>query len=245
MMGKINIALECVVRRLAGVNTTFMIRWFRENTTGAVEDLGLGDPLFQQDIDRTSRYHQIAFFNQAYSPSLLGKYWCQVINTTADRDQPLMRSNVFTLLAPENYSELRCMGITVIQEKTNITCADLPGNQPVQLTTPLVLTAQTLTSYATLSLTPTEPTLSIAATTTMTSLPAPATTTSVIVYTAAGVSGGVLVAILCCCIVILIVVKRRRRRKTVGQATTAGQCITVCDYYSTVGSVQQVMITIQ
>ena len=51
MMGKINIALECVVRRLAGVNTTFMIRWFRENTTGAVEDLGLGDPLFhQQDV---------------------------------------------------------------------------------------------------------------------------------------------------------------------------------------------------
>ena len=217
--GNIIIALECAVRRMDGVSTTFLIRWFREITTAAVEDLGLGDPVVQQGRDRTTRYHDTAFLNQPYSPSLLGKYWCQVINTTADPDQPLMRSNVFTLLAPGNYSELRCMGITVIQEETNITCADLPGNQPVQLTTPLVLTAQTLTSYATLSLTPTEPTLSIAATTTMTSLPAPATTTSVIVYTAAGVSGGVLVvAILCCCIVILIVMKRRRR-KTVGQAT--------------------------
>ena len=125
-MGKINIALECVVRRLAGVNTTFMIRWFRENTTGAVEDLGLGDPLFQQDIDRTSRYHQTAFFNQAYSPSLLGKYWCQVINTTADPDQPLMRSNVFTLLAPEDYSRHRCMGTSTIQQVDDIACADEP-----------------------------------------------------------------------------------------------------------------------
>ena len=231
-----------------GVSTTFMIRWFRENTTGAVEDLGIGDPIFHQGRDRTSRYHETALFNQPYSPSLLGKYWCQVINTTADPDQPLMRSNVFILLAPGDYSGSICMGSSAsVPEVANITCADLPGNQPVQLTTPLVLTAQTLTSYATLSLTPTEPTLSIAATTTITSLPAPAAAaTGVIVYTAAGVSGGVLVmvAILCCCIVILIVVKRRRR-KTVGQATTAGQCITVCDHYSTVGSVLQVMITIQ
>ena len=44
------------------------------------------------------------FLNQPYSPSLLGKYWCQVINTTADPDQPLMRSNVFTLVAPGDYS---------------------------------------------------------------------------------------------------------------------------------------------
>ena len=67
-----------------------------------------------------------------------------------------------------------------------------------------------------------------------------------IVY--AGVSGGVLLLIVITqqvIIVILIVMKKRRSRKTVGQATTAGQCITVCDHYSTVGSVLQVMITIQ
>ena len=85
-----------------------MIKWFRENTTGAVEDLGLGDPVVQHGIARYSRYHSTAFFNQPYSPSLLGKYWCQVINTTADPDQPLMRSNVFTLLAPGDYSEPSC-----------------------------------------------------------------------------------------------------------------------------------------
>ena len=112
----IMIALECVVRRMAGVNTTFMIRWFR----GAVEDLGLGDPIGQQSIDWVSRYHDTAFLNQPYSPSLLGKYWCQVINTTADPEQPLMRSNMFTLLAPGNYSGSRCMGMSAIQEEENI-----------------------------------------------------------------------------------------------------------------------------
>ena len=242
---------------MAGVNTTFMIRWFRENTTGAVEDLRIGDPIGQQGTDRISRYHDTAFLNQPYSPSLLGKYWCQVINTTADPDQPLMRSNVFTLLALGTYSRSACTGIQV---ENNETCADLPGNQPVQLTTPLILTTQlqTLTSTAAVAVssyhtthllispTPTELAHStIAATTTITSLPAPAT--SVIVYTAAGVSGGALVAILCCCsmIIVILIVVMRRRRKTGGQATAAGQCITVCDHYSTVGSVLQVMIKIQ
>ena len=261
------------------ITDEFEVRWFRENTTGAVEDLGLGDPNVQlSGMDWISRYHDTAFLNQAYSPSLLGKYWCQVINTTADPDQPLMRSNVFTLLAPGNYSGSRCTGTVQVD---NHTCADLPIDdplpvqttslvlssaiqptsshdmQPVQLTTPLApITTQLQTpavavsSYHTthllISPTPTEltPSTIAATTTTMTSLPAPAT--NVIISAAAGVSGGalVLVAILCCCIVILIVVKRRSR-KTRGQATTAGQCITVCDHYSTVGSVLQVMITIQ
>ena len=77
---------------------SYLIRWFRENTNELVEDLGIGFPLVQHNTDRTSSYHGTVFLNQPYSPSLLGKYWCQVINTTADPDQPLMRSNVFTLL---------------------------------------------------------------------------------------------------------------------------------------------------
>ena len=105
----------------------FMIKWFRENTTGAVEDLGLGDPVNEQGIEQLSRYHNTAFFNQTYSPSLLGKYWCQVINTTADTDQPLMKSNVFTLLAPENYSGITCNSIPGLKHQVvgNTTCADL------------------------------------------------------------------------------------------------------------------------
>ena len=102
-----------------------MIEWFRENTTGAVEDLGLGDPVIQLGTDRISCYHGTAFFNQPYSPSLLGKYWCQVINTTADPDQPLMRSNVFTLLAPGDYSGPTCSSKRLQQQVLqNITCAD-------------------------------------------------------------------------------------------------------------------------
>ena len=48
--GFITIVLECYV-----MNQTneFEIRWFRENTTGAVEDLGLGEP------DRLTREHAL------------------------------------------------------------------------------------------------------------------------------------------------------------------------------------------
>ena len=120
----IRIVLLCNVRRQSSVSDQFMIKWFRENTTGVVEDLGLGDPDIQQDIDQLSYYHNTEFFNQPYSPSLLGKYWCQVINTTADPDQPLMRSNVFTLLAPGNYSGPTCSSIPGLryQVERNITC---------------------------------------------------------------------------------------------------------------------------
>ena len=110
------------------MSTSYSIRWFRENTTGAVEDLGLGDPINQLGTDRISRYHDTAFINQPYSPSLLGKYWCQMINKTADPDQPLMRSNVFTLLAPGNYCEKNCSGV---QRVDNIACADQPSNSKV------------------------------------------------------------------------------------------------------------------
>ena len=57
---------------------------------------------------------------------LLGKYWCQA---TADPDQPLMRSNVFTLLAPGNYSGAPC---SPLQTVDNTTCADLDAPMPVQ-----------------------------------------------------------------------------------------------------------------
>ena len=73
-----------------------------------------------------SRYHNKNFYNQQYNPSYLGKYWCQVINTTADPDQPLMRSNMFTLLAPEYYTQLTCTTELEVQSENNSTCADLP-----------------------------------------------------------------------------------------------------------------------
>ena len=123
----------------------FEIRWFRENTTGAVEDLGRGDPVGLLGSDWYSRYHGNDFFNQQYNPSYLGKYWCQVINKTADPDQPLMRSNVFTLLAPENYTQPTCVNqSTTEQTVDNSTCADLPvHSEQTTLSAPTI----TLSSY--------------------------------------------------------------------------------------------------
>ena len=90
---------------------------------GQVENLGLGEPEFPQGDGMVSRYHETKFRHNQYNPSFLGKYWCQVINTTADPDQPLMRSNVFTLLPPSNYTGSRC-GAS-LQYITKRTCADL------------------------------------------------------------------------------------------------------------------------
>ena len=140
---RVSISLDCAIRRRAMVTDEFEVRWFRENTAGAVEDLGLGHPDQMLGMDWLSRYHNTAFFNQPYSPSLLGKYWCQVINTTADPDQPLMRSNVFTLLAPEDYSGSHCAGSALLLFVDNQTCADLPDNQlPVQSATYLPPTTE-------------------------------------------------------------------------------------------------------
>ena len=109
----------------------FMIKWFRENTTEVVEDLGLGTLLSRLGDNRfLSEYHVKTIFNQPYSPSLLGKYWCQVINTTADPDQPLMKSNVFKLLAPAagDYSGSTCNS-KLLQAVRNVACADLHSEQ--------------------------------------------------------------------------------------------------------------------
>ena len=129
------------------VTDEFEVRWFRENTTGAVEDLGLGNPdRMVSSTDWFSRYHDTAFRNQPYSSSLLGKYWCQVINTTADPDQHLMKSNVFTLLAPGDYSGSPCADTAQLQVVDIETCADLLNSQPGQ-TTPLVFQpVQTITT---------------------------------------------------------------------------------------------------
>ena len=142
------IVFECVVRRSAMIDNKYEVRWFRENTTGAVEDLGLGDPNIPQGmLDWFSRYHDTALIHRPYSPSLLGKYWCQVINTTADPDQPLMRSNVFTLLAPGDYSTSG--SVCGIQAEANIACADLPDSQPVQTTTQLLSTTSKISVLST------------------------------------------------------------------------------------------------
>ena len=109
------INLECVVRKESGVTDEYEIRWYRENTTGGVEDLGQGDPDVRQGSDWISRYHNTKLLNQQYNPSFVGKYWCQVINKTADPDQPMMKSNVFALLPPENYTRSTCPGTLRVQ----------------------------------------------------------------------------------------------------------------------------------
>ena len=124
----INIHLQCVVRR-QNPTDSFEIIWFRERATdGLVQNLGPGSyhVQIQGPDDWLSRYHDTGLWVQPYRPGLLGKYWCQVIKTGVNPHQPLMRSNVFTLLAPGNYSKSTCSYAAMIQTVENVTCADLP-----------------------------------------------------------------------------------------------------------------------
>ena len=125
----VRISLGCVVRRQINVTDNYKIRWFRQNTTGGVEDLGRGNLDEALDNDWLSRYRITELLNQQYNSSFAGKYWCQVINTTADPDQPLIRSNVFTLLPPDNYMHTAptCFRALTLQQLQvfNVTCADL------------------------------------------------------------------------------------------------------------------------
>ena len=175
------------------VNINYSIEWFRENTDGLVQCLGLGDPVSQRSsTERSSRYHDNKFINQPYSPSLLGKYWCQVINTTADPDQPLERSNVFTLLAPENYSVAMCND--AVQSRDNITCAD---NQ----TTPIVCTTQHLSSSLINIISHPSPTGSAII---------PQSTIPIIAVASAGV---VLVLIICSTLIVILIIMNRRKKQ--------------------------------
>ena len=116
----------------------FEIRWFKKNNAKEVVDLGLGNVQeirINMTLETKSRYHNERFFNHAYNPSFLGKYWCQVINLTADRDQSLMRSNVFTLLPPDNYTGQSC---AASQFTNKTTCADLTIETPSLLSTTVI-----------------------------------------------------------------------------------------------------------
>ena len=232
--GFITIVLECIVRHQTN---EFQIQWFRENTTGAVEELGLGFPNRSQgqgSMHWFSWYHESDFLNQQYNPSYLGKYWCQVINTTADPDQPLMRSNVFTLLAPENYTQPTCVSQNnVTQIIENIACADLPVHSE-QTTLPAPTTTlssldklickipdstteakNTCSSMTGLSLTNATSGSYVTNITSSTISPAsPTASVLLIVYPVAAVLSAVIVIVsLISVTVILLLVKRQRIKK--------------------------------
>ena len=53
------IALECKAKRQIGATDEFIIKWFRENTTGVVEDLETGRLNTRILLDGKGWYHDI------------------------------------------------------------------------------------------------------------------------------------------------------------------------------------------
>ena len=235
----IKILLECVVRRQPGVSDSFEIRWFRENTTGTVEDLGRGEPDQKHGMkDWISSYHRANLNNQQYNPSFAGKYWCQVINTTADPDQPLMRSNVFTLLPPDNYTGPHCSPSSSSQVIDNVTCADLPmTDQSDQTSKPVPDTtisstpqAVTIMSTTTQQTTTTDTTsiwtrnvASFVSSPSTTPFTAPSPDQQTLLAVVASV-GGVLL-IIAIILVVVIAVMLTMKKKTVSQTDQKGEVV--------------------
>ena len=90
---------------------------------GLMTDLGLGIHIgTSANMTQISQYRWL--INQPYNAQWLGRYWCQpVVNQLAGTITPvLMKSNVFTLLAPSAYSSQQIC--TEVQTMTNITCAN-------------------------------------------------------------------------------------------------------------------------
>ena len=230
---KIIISLECVVRRQSG-DDSFEIRWFR-NTTGEVEDLGLGDPDMPQGNQLLSRYHNTKLFNQQYNPNLLGKYWCQVIiNTTADPDlQPLMKSNVFTLLPPENYTGPHCSSAPIsssFQAINNVTCADLPVTNQSDQTPQVVIMMSTTTQQTTTDTTSiwTGNIASFVSSPSATPLVVPSPGQQTLLAVVASV-GGLLLIIAIILVVVIAVMLAMKKKKMVRQTDQKGRVVHILD----------------
>ena len=241
---KIKISLECVVRRQPGVNDSFEVRWFRENTTngGGVEDLGRGDRDMLHGMDWISTYHRLN--DKHYNPSFAGKYWCQVMIITTDPDlQPLMRSNVFTLLPPENYTGSTCSGVSSTQVIDNDTCADLPmtdqsdqTSKPAPDTTissapPAVIMMSTTTQQTTTTDTTSTWTGNVASfvlSPSTTPLTVSSTGQQTLLAVVASV-GGVLLIIAIILVVVIAVMLTMKKKKTVSQTDQKGEVVHILD----------------
>ena len=129
--------LECTVVISSRDTPSYEIRWFRESKEGVVTDLGRSTHI--ATIANTTHSQQLSQYreliNQPYNAQWLGRYWCQpIVNPLAGTILPvLMRSNVFTLLAPGDYPSLQICA--AVQTITNITCADQVKVKPIATTT--------------------------------------------------------------------------------------------------------------
>ena len=93
---EICITLECAIRSILTTN----IRWFREYANGTVTDLGIGHK-WLKGVAWHSEYYVNHEYNQL-QPSVLGNYWCQVVNSDHQRCVYLAANRFSIMLTAEN-----------------------------------------------------------------------------------------------------------------------------------------------
>ena len=111
---------------------SFDLSWYRRRSNdGMVENLGPGDMRQEHTDTESIVLSGITGLNlAAFSEDMPGDYWCQVEVTNSSGQFPLARSNILTLLRPEDYPGLSvCSGVHSVGTHT---CADI-----TQLPSPL------------------------------------------------------------------------------------------------------------
>ena len=128
----VQITITCKVVKLND-DLCCYIAWFAESA-GTVRPLVFGHSISEGTNFVQSRLAITPNLGSKFCNKIKNgsKFWCQVVNTTGGAYQPLMKSNVFELMAPEDYNDQRCP-TTVMETKT--TCADVPTSSPTSSST--------------------------------------------------------------------------------------------------------------
>ena len=91
----------------SGIDSSDLFWYRKRSCDGMVENLGPGTG--KQEATNAEKIHLlgIANLNQApFSEEMPGEYWCQAVITNSSGQYLATRSNVLTVLRPENYTGL-------------------------------------------------------------------------------------------------------------------------------------------
>ena len=135
----------CTVQTLNG-SQSYEIHWFQRDKNGVVTDLGRPE-FFTSGNHRKEVYYGLHLNDKDFTESMLGTYWCQVIDTSQQPNLYLGTSNNFTILRPNEYDNglSACLHTTTVST-SETKCADDPPPPMTSTTLPLPTTLSTLIS---------------------------------------------------------------------------------------------------
>ena len=140
----------CTVQILSG-SQSFDVHWFQRDKNGVVTDLGKPE-FYTSGNNRKEVYYGLNLNDNDFTESMLGTYWCQVIDTSQQPNVYLGISNSFIILRPNEYDNglSACLHTTTVSI-SETKCADDP---PPPMTSTLLPSPTTLSTLVSIISTP-------------------------------------------------------------------------------------------